>query len=70
MNDDDDLGEDEPEPIPLDGEDPSLSYSDYLASLPPEVREAIERATGQWSREEAVRRWKEGNGAADPGFPQ
>ena len=68
MSDDDDLTEDEPEPIPLEG-DSSQSYSEYLASLPDEVREAVERATGQWTREEAVRRWKEGNGVANPGFP-
>jgi len=68
MIDDDDEPEGEPEPIPLEG-DTSLSYSEYLASLPDEVREAIERATGQWTREETVRRWKEGNGATNPGFP-
>lgn len=56
------------EPIPIDGADPSQSYSDYLASLPDDVREAIERATGQWSREERERRWREGNGATPPGL--
>jgi len=68
MIDDDDEPGGEPEPIPLEG-DSSQSYSEYLASLPDEVREAIERATGQWTREEAVRRWKEGDGAVTPGFP-
>lgn len=64
---DDEPDDEEIEPIPLDGGDPSLSYGDYLASLPDEVREAIEKATGQWSREERERRWREGNGAAPPG---
>jgi hypothetical protein len=68
MTNEEDEPEIEPEPIPL-GSDPSMSYSEYLASLPDEIREAIERATGQWTREEAERRWLEGNGATNPNLP-